>query len=507
MWQKKIKEVASWLLYLFVFILPWQTRWIWHEGKINGEYWEWGSFSLYGTEILFWLVLILTIVGNYQLFVKKDYWKNLWNKYYYLLIGLGVLLISGAGSLLNAADLPLAAYGLFRLFEMALLVMVLLTLEFRYLYVNLAIIASGVLQVILALSQWFLQRNVIVSKWLGLAEIEAYKSGSAVIEYSAYAQTTMGDGEFWHRWLRAYGAFPHPNILAGFLVIAVLVALGVYLQKSYGWLKLIVSLVASFLFTGLLLTFSRSAWVAFILMFVVLVFLVLIYKARTDEEKETKSDEIFGILKFVGFIIAISVAFVAVYPNHFYTRTHMETRLEEMSYKDRLWQYKYALEIIPNNLVLGNGIYNYALYLPEKVVDYKLSQPGGTINVDYDKLVASDLGKRSAMDYQPVHNLYLLVWAELGIFGFLALLLLLAWHGGLMLYYHRAVLKDKILLVYALSFGAILLTALFDHYWWMIWSNQILFWMIIALGVKRLHYVMGKGVVLNSDSSEKSEKL
>lgn len=501
MWQKKIKQIASWLLYLFVFILPWQTRWIWHSGQINGEYWEWGSFSLYGTEILFWMVLILTVLGNYQLFVKKDYWKNLWNKYYYLLLGLGILLISAAVSLFNAADLPLALYGLFRLGEMALLALVLLTLEFRYLYVNLALIASAVLQVVLALSQWFLQRNVIVSKWLGLAELEAYKSGTAVIEYSSFAQTTIGDGEFWHRWLRAYGSFPHPNALAGFLVIAVLLALGVYLQKSYGWLKLIVSLIASFVFTGLLLTFSRSGWLAFAFGFAVLCLFVLFFRARTEAEKEQKSDEVFGIIKFMMIIAAISVAFVAVYPHHFYTRTHMETRLEEMSYKDRLWQYKHAVSIIPNHLILGNGIYNYSLYLPEKIVDYKLAQPGGTINVDYDKLVASDLGKRSAMDYQPVHNLYLLVWAELGIFGFLAFLIMLAWHFGLFVYYRRAVLKDKILLVYALSFSALLITALFDHYWWTIWSNQILFWMIIALGIKRLHYTLGKGVKIEEEKS------
>jgi len=199
--------------------------------------------------------------------------------------------------------------------------------------------------------------------------------------------------------------------------------------------------------------------------------------------------------------VAISVAFVAVYPNHFYTRTHMETRLEEMSYKDRLWQYKHALNIIPNHLVLGNGIYNYSLYLPEKIVDYKLTQPGGTINVDYDKLVVSDLNSRAAIDYQPVHNLYLLVWAELGIFGFLIFLGLLAWHFGLFVYYRRAVLKDKILLVYALSFSALLITSLFDHYWWMIWSNQILFWMIIALGVKRLHYVLGRAVIASGSEA------
>lgn len=503
MWQKKIKEITAWLLYAFVFVLPWQTRWIWHEGKINGEYWEWGSFSLYGTEILFWIILILTIVGNYQLFVQKDYWKNLWNKYYYLLLGLGGLLICGALSLMNAASLPLTVYGVFRLFEMTLLVLVLLTLEFRYLYVNLALIASAVLQVCLALSQWFLQKNVIVSKWLGLAQLEAYKSGTAVIEYSAYAQTKLGEGEFWHRWLRAYGAFPHPNALAGFLLLAVLVALGVYLQKSYGWLKLIVSLLASFIFTGLLLTFSRSAWLAFVLMFVLLVLFIIFFKARNDQEKEQKSDELFGIVKYVMIIVAISAVFVAVYPNHFYTRTHIGTRLEEMSYKDRLWQYKHALSIISNHFILGNGMYNYSLYLPEKIVDYKLTQPGGTINVDYDKLVASNLNSRTAMDYQPVHNLYLLVWAELGIFGFLIFVVLLAWHGGLFLYYYRHVLKDKILLVYALSFGGLLLTALFDHYWWTIWSNQILFWMVIALGIKRLHYVMGKDVVLNYDSSGK----
>ena len=45
---------------IFVFLLPWQVRWIYHEAILNGQIWEYGRFSLYGTEILLILILLLS---------------------------------------------------------------------------------------------------------------------------------------------------------------------------------------------------------------------------------------------------------------------------------------------------------------------------------------------------------------------------------------------------------------------------------------------------------------
>lgn len=486
--KAKIKKYLNYALYLFIFLLPWQTRLIWHEGTINGQYWEWGSLSLYGTEILLGFLFLGTIYAYWDKLSSKKYWAGLWRNYKVLWIALGVMWLATLFSSFNAILPYLTWYGLLRLSEVIVLVFLIFTISFKYLYLNLAFIISGALQTVLALSQWFLQRNIIVSKWLGLPNLEAYTPGTAVIEYIKLAVINGTSGEFWHRWLRAYGSFPHPNILGAFLLIVVLISLAVYLQRNYGWIKLVSSLVASFIFTGLLLTFSRSAWLVFLVSFVIMNLFVFLYFPKTEVEKEKKSDNVFAMMKFIAFVGMIVVAFVAVYPDHFYTRTHVETRLEEISYKDRLWQYKNAINIIPENMFFGGGMYNYSLYLPNHMVDYSLEQPGGKMEVNYSEMIKQGDDGRQVLDYQPVHNLYLLIWAELGVFAWLAFIGLLAWLLGLLLYRYKYLMKDSILLGYSLAFGALLMTALFDHYWWTIWSGVALFWLVIALLFKRYYY-------------------
>ena len=486
--KAKIKNYLNYALYLFIFLLPWQSRLIWHEATINGKYWEWGSLSLYGTELLLGLIFLVTIYAYWDKLTSKKYWTGLWRNYKVLWIALGVMWVAALISMFNAILPYLTWYGLLRLTEVIVLVFVVLTISFKYLYLNLAFIVAGAVQTALALSQWFLQKNIIVSKWLALPKLESFSPGTAVIEYAKEAVIDGSTGTFWHRWLRAYGSFPHPNVLGAFLLIVVLISLAVYLQRNYGWVKLLASLISSFIFTGLLLTFSRSAWLVFALTFIIFNVFIFFYSPKTKLEKDKKSDNVFAIMKFIAFVAMIIVAFVAVYPDHFYTRTHVETRLEEMSYKDRIWQYKHAINIIPEHVFLGGGMYNYSLYLPSHMVDYNLEQAGAKMEINYKMMIEKGNGERQVLDYQPVHNLYLLIWAELGMFAWLAFIALMAWLLGLLLYRYKYLMKDQILLGYSLAFMALLTTALFDHYWWTIWSAMALFWFIIALTFKRYYY-------------------
>ena len=45
--------------YLFLFLLPWQTRLIWREARLNGFTWEYGRLSLYATQLLLLALLLL----------------------------------------------------------------------------------------------------------------------------------------------------------------------------------------------------------------------------------------------------------------------------------------------------------------------------------------------------------------------------------------------------------------------------------------------------------------
>ena len=105
-----------------------------------------------------------------------------------------------------------------------------LAIFFVYVYFNLAsfkriliivglLALSGLIQSLLAVSQYFLQHSVFGSKWLGEIVLSPELPGVAKI---------VVDGE---KIMRAYGTFPHPNILAGFLLVTIF--LSWYLLTNY----------------------------------------------------------------------------------------------------------------------------------------------------------------------------------------------------------------------------------------------------------------------------------
>ena len=108
-----------------------------------------------------------------------------------------------------------------------------------------AVIQSGI-----GIAQ-FLSQSTFASTLLGMSTHEAWQAGTSVLKTDA------------GRWLRAYGTFPHPNILGGFLAAIFVVSVG-YTLPSVEALKRNqrIFLVAGTIITllGLLLTFSRSAW-------------------------------------------------------------------------------------------------------------------------------------------------------------------------------------------------------------------------------------------------------
>ncbi len=68
------------------------------------------------------------------------------------------------------------------------------------------------------------------------------------------------------RWLRAYGSFPHPNILGGFLCLAIPIVAGAYLRQGWRTMQAWLLLLALALGTlALFLSFSRAAWLGILL--------------------------------------------------------------------------------------------------------------------------------------------------------------------------------------------------------------------------------------------------
>ena len=72
-----LNKIINYLLLLFLFLLPWQTRWIYQPGYLNSGYWEYGTYSFYGTQILLWLIIILFAVYK---FVHREFWTKIFSR-------------------------------------------------------------------------------------------------------------------------------------------------------------------------------------------------------------------------------------------------------------------------------------------------------------------------------------------------------------------------------------------------------------------------------------------
>jgi hypothetical protein len=82
------------------------------------------------------------------------------------------------------------------------------------------------------------------------------------------------------------------------------------------------------------------------------------------------------------------------------------------------------------------------------------------------------LSERTIYFLQPVHNIYLLAVAQLGVFGSLFIGLGIMYYGKLM---------KRTLSIYSVSLVLVLLLGIVDHYFLTLQSGQLLFATIIGL--------------------------
>lgn len=439
--MKILEKIIEYGIYLFVFLLPWQTRLILAEGNLNG-YSEYGTMSIYATEILLWAIFLLTVVwwGINKLKIQNSKLKiTIKNfptkadaprskKFSYLLIFLFAFLLYSLISIFGADSKSLALYNWHWLAEGIGLFLVLRTVKFDAAKLAWAFVFAALIQAGLGIWQ-FLSQSIFASKWLGMAFHDPAVSGTIVVE------TTL------RRWLRAYGSLPHPNMLAGFLAVGLLLSIWLYQKIGYGYKKIFLPVCFAILSFGLLTTFSKSVIAGFLLVLILWWFVVFILK----QPKEIKID----LLKFTLIFLAIAVIFSAVFWEPVSTRLAGTERLEIKSTSERISYFGEAWQLIKNHPLLGVGLGNYTLAVHNEI------NPN-----------------REAFDYQPVHNIYLLILVELGLVGFILWLVLIFF-----------IIKKLSIASYQLPV-VILTIGLFDHYLWTLYFGVMLFWICFVFPEK-----------------------
>lgn len=420
-----LNKIIDWLIIIFLFLLPWQTRWIWQLGEINGAPWEYGTYSIYGTEILLWLIVILFAFYKLR---HKEFWKKITStehfqthKNYLFFAGGFILFLVIA--IWHSRDIWLSYNYVFYLLG-ALCLFLIITENFssKFLW---AIWSGGVMQGLLAFGQ-FSNQLIIGNKWLGIATHDPSDLGVAVIEFGN------------ERWLRAYGSFGWPNSLGIYLAVLLILGLVMYLRAEKRWLKILLSLGQVIITIGLVLSFSRTAWLAAASGFILLVVL------------QIRKSNYLNFLKQIIFISLPIVILFIIFQPLFFTRFNLSDRLEARSVGERISQYIEFQEVFFSHPLLGAGPGAYTLALADLHPQVK------------------------AFDLQPVHNIYLLILAEWGIVGAIVWLVVYVFIVG------QIGRTNKIFLPVV---SVLLIASFFDHWSYTLYTGMVLWWVILGLSV------------------------
>lgn len=411
-------QIANACIYAALFFLPWQTVRIVHQFLLNGEPWEYGKFTIFAVELLVVAVAVL----------RKRHVPLLGSS---RPIGFGLVLLAGAFiSLSFSESQPLGFAMLFHVAAAFALFYFLLDEQLRTSRIALAFVLGLVLPAALGWYQVIMDVSP-ASTLLGLSTHDAAVLGQSVVE-------TEGG-----RQLRAYGSLPHPNVFGGFLAVGTFVLAWLVYQhrahKHHAWIALPIVFLAS----TLVITFSRGSWLGLSVGFLVLAGFML-FERKVLPRK--------AIPMMTAGIAAVLLTLV-MFHTAVFVRFTPGARLEAQSIDTRAGEYGQVLEVVKPNPLTGVGIGQYTLALARRY-------PGGENYV-----------------YQPMHNAFLLIFAEIGLFGFA---LFAAWAGTVaqIIWKKRKTARG----MFAIGLGSALITLAFlDHYPWSSWPGLALMAVSCAL--------------------------
>ncbi len=418
------KRALNILLGICLFLLPWQTRWIFGQSLISGEFFEFGTWSLYAIEILVILVFLLFLLMN-KIIVREKW-----------MIGVSLFILFAGLSSIWAIDGNLALANLIHIIIASLLLIMLVQPIINLKWMAGAFIAGLFIPGIIAIVQ-FQEGATIASKWFGLAYRDVENLGDSVIISS--------DGS---RTLRAYGSFSHPNIFGGYLSVGLLFLLMLIKDlKSKLW-RYRFGVTGLFGLFILILTWSQSAWLALLTSSgVYIIGLGIIAMKKNGVDILRLAQIIAG--SFIGFMFLAVIGIALMIGG------------EARSMNERIIQYQELPQIIEDTFIYGHGLGNYTLGIHKTFPD------------------------REWWEYQPIHNVFCLLFGELGIVG---ILIIVSGFTVIILNVIRNQTKDQSIFSISLLLLIVIL-CLFDHFLYSSWSGLALVALTSAFMLKNKHQI------------------
>lgn len=430
--EKTKVNLAKYTYFLFIISLFFPLRKVFFSNSayLTGAYSDFTSFSLYLSDILIlttWGLVLISRGGAREMahhVVKNIKWLIFW-----LILAILWHFKENSGLnwyfLLKYAELIVA-------YETTVYIFSNFSVKQQFFKIFLLF---STIESLLALIQFWLQKSIGI-KLLGETLLSPHILGVAKI---------VSGGT---RYIRGYGTFPHPNLLAAFLLVSVLLLI-FFIQRSETKKSIITYLILLFInILGLTVTFSRGAFLAFGIGLLVY-FGSLIIKSFNNEAHITLKQLRLTIFTLITSII---LAFIIFWPFILTRATFSDQALI-----DRKEYNQIGIQMIKDKPIFGWGIGESVLHMEQ-----------------YSKT------RLESWQKQPIHNYFLLSAAELGIPGALTLLWIFLSHlWGLI----KKIKKGFSPILYSLI--AILVSALvlmlFDHYFYTLQQTQMLLW--ISLGI------------------------
>jgi len=250
--------------------------------------------------------------------------------------------------------------------------------------------------------------------------------------------------------LRAYGLSDHPNILGGSLAFSLLLIIAWYIQKN----KLRrVPLVAVMILGGiaLFLTYSRSAWLAFLAGSALTAYIH--YRKKID--KSFQRWLLLGLTLLIATvpILLMNADFLAARLG--FRNSFQVLRTESTSLAERAKLFHAAVEVFTTNRVAGVGLGT----LPQAI---RINNP------------------EFEFFSQPAHFALLVAAAEIGLFGALAYAVILVAPWLVLGFNSRVVMTEHLIGASAVLL-AITVVGLFDYYPWLLAPGRLWQWIIWGL--------------------------
>lgn len=407
-----IDRLIHWLFYASIFFLPWQTQMILGNAAIEGQASAFGVFGLYVVEA----IIAIVFVFRFRQQVVPPEVGRTWKALYYFLgfaffsLGFSTIALVGWFFMIHVVS---AAFLFFLLSDS----------RTNLQRVAVVFLCGLLLPMVLGWVQ-VLTGAATASTVLGVAAKEAATPGVSVIA------TESG------RLLRAHGTFPHPNVFGGWLAFGLVLLAWLARGVQTRWQLGLVLVSTILLSSTLVVTFSRSAWLGLLAAFALLLVAMGVRRRRPTK--------IFILTSVIGVLSVLAT--VCSFQDQVLARFTPSLPLETISIQERASQYEQFGEVFLHQPFFGVGPNAYTFTLAEL-------DPGHEV-----------------WAYQPIHNVFLLVLAELGLIGFGAFVYLVFSTNP---FAHATFTKG--VQVFAFSVAAMFFViGLFDHYLWALWPGLAL---------------------------------